>query len=56
MRFPLVGNVGDMSGRIGAMPTSSAKNWSTSNVANAVTEFMAGPHVGEPGSRVGSCS
>ena len=52
----LVGNVGDMSGRVGATPTLSAKNRPTSNVADAVTEFMAGSRVGEPGSRVGSCS
>ena len=44
----LVGNVGDMSGRVGAMPTLSAKNRPTSNVANAETEFMAGSCVWEP--------
>ncbi len=36
----LVGNVGDMSGRVAMMPTLSAKNGPTSNVAEAVTEFM----------------
>ena len=52
----LVGNVIDMSERVGATPTLSAKNQPTSNVADAVTEFMAGSSVGEPGSRVGLCS
>jgi len=52
----LVGNVGDMSARVGTTPTLSAKNQPTSNVADTVTEFMAGSRVGEPGSRVGSCA
>ena len=52
----LVGNVGNMLGRVGVMPTLPAKNRPMSNVADAVTEFMAGSCVGEPGSRVGSCS
>ena len=55
VKTTLVGNVGDMSGRVGAMPTLSAKNQPTSNVTNTVTEFMAGSRLGEPGSRVGLC-
>ena len=51
----LVGNVGDMSGRVAVTPTLSAKNGPTSNVADAVTEFMTESRVGEPQSRVGWC-
>ncbi len=42
----LVGNVGDMSGRVDVTPTLSAKNGPTSNVDNAVTEFMTESCVG----------
>ena len=51
----LVGNVGDMSGRVAMTSTLSAKNGPTSNVADAVTEFMTESRVGEPQSRVGWC-
>ncbi len=41
----LVGNVGDMSARVATM-LMSAVNWAMSNIADAMTGFMAGSHVG----------
>ncbi len=46
MTVSLVGNVGDMSGHVCTTPTVSAKNQPMSNVADAVTGFMAGSRVG----------
>ncbi len=42
----LVGNIGDMSACVAAMPTLLAKNWPMPNVTDAVTGFIARSHVG----------
>ena len=42
----LVGNVSDVLACVTTMPTLWARKQSTSNVANPVTRFMAGPCVG----------
>ena len=46
MERHLVGNVSNMSAHVAVMPTLSAENRAMPNVADAVTGFMAGSHVG----------
>ena len=44
--YSLVGNVGNMSAGVTAMPTFLAKNRQTPNVVDTVTGFIAGSRVG----------